>query len=238
MVRADLGFVRYLARVSSAMWGVHPRHCPCCDYAGRFRAFGMPPRFDAECPRCGALERHRLFVLACRDLAPLATPRDVLHFAPERALAAHLKPRARTYVTADLSRDDVDRRENVESLTFGGAQFDVVICSHLLEHVDDAKALREIRRVLRPGGLLLCMVPVVEGWERTYENPDVATPLERTLHFGQHDHVRWYGRDIRERLASAGFSIREYTATGEAAVRHGLLAGEKVFVCARDAHAS
>jgi SAM-dependent methyltransferase len=225
--------LRYVASVLRALHGVHLRHCSCCGYIGRFKAFGSPPRYDAQCTNCGALERHRLFVLVSETLTLFSRPKDVLHLAPEQPVRAYLHSRARTYVTADRSGVDVDRRENIEALSFENGRFDVVVCSHVLEHVDDAKALRELHRILRTDGLLVCMVPIIEGWDRTYENPGIVTPFERTLHFGQSDHLRFYGRDFRDRLKSAGFHIDEHTATGELAVQHGLLFGEKVFVCAK-----
>lgn len=235
MNRDTLRFVRYMVRLAFLLPGVRPRQCPCCGHIGKFRAFGFPPRFDAECPKCGALERHRLFVLVCERIGVFAGPRDVLHFAPEHALRIYLRARARAYITADLSGMDVDRIEDIECLSFANESVDVVVCSHVLEHVDDTKALRELRRILRPDGLLLCMVPIIEGWDRTYENPSVRTPAARAVHFGQHDHLRMYGRDFPRRLASAGFQVVEHTATGELSVRFGLLFGEKVFACYKSA---
>ena len=75
------------------------------------------------------------------------------------------------------------------------------------------------------------MIPIVEGWDISYENPTIVDSERRALHFGQMDHVRYYGRDIRERLKAAGFVVAEYTAFGEECVRYSLLRGEKVFVC-------
>jgi SAM-dependent methyltransferase len=190
----------------------------------------MPPRLDVQCPRCESLERHRLFVLACEALSLFATPRVVLHFAPEPTLRAYVQPRAARYVTADITGVGVDRQESIEATSFPDAAFDMVISSHVFEHVDDRRAIAEMCRILRPSGVLVCMVPLIEGWDTTYENPGVLTPRERDLHFGQSDHVRYYGRDFRDRLRAGGFAVREYTAEGGPAVVHGLLRGEKIFV--------
>jgi len=81
--------------------------------------------------------------------------------------------------------------------------------------VDDKKALAEIYRVLKPGGVALIMLPVIEGWAGTYENPKVTTPEERKRHYGQADHVRYYGADVRGRIRAAGFQLEEFTAEGE-----------------------
>jgi SAM-dependent methyltransferase len=222
--------LRYTLGIWSRMGGVHPRECPCCGYRGLFRAFGLPPRFDAECKRCGSLERHRLFVLVSEKVMLLSNKLDVLHFAPEASIRNYLKKRVRTYITADISGIGVDLRENIEQSSLADASFDLIVCSHLLEHVNDVKALGELRRLLRVGGLLACMVPIAEGWDQTYENAAITRPAERDLHFGQHDHVRYYGRDFPERVASRGFDVQEHTADGEQSVRFGLSRGEKVFL--------
>jgi len=43
--------------------------------------------------------------------------------------------------------------------------------------------------------------------EKTYEDFTITDPKERQKHFGQYDHVRWYGMDYFERLISVGFSV-------------------------------
>jgi hypothetical protein len=76
------------------------------------------------------------------------------------------------------------------------------------------------------------MVPIVEGWDRTFEDPTITDPDSRAAHFGQCDHVRYYGRDFRTRLSNAGFDrIQEYAAGGMDVAKYALLRGEKVFVC-------
>jgi ubiquinone/menaquinone biosynthesis C-methylase UbiE len=103
----------------------------------------------------------------------------------------------------------------------------------VLEHVDDKKALAEVYRVLRPGGVALIMLPVVEGWATTYENKAVTAPEDRMRHYGQSDHVRYYGADVRDRIRAAGFELSEFTAEGEDVLTYGLQRGEKVFVATK-----
>jgi hypothetical protein len=67
----------------------------------------------------------------------------------------------------------------------------------------------------------------------TYENPAAKTAAERERHFGQHDHVRYYGADLRERIRAVGFGLKEFTAEGADVPRYGLLPGEKVFIATR-----
>lgn len=213
----------------------YPRTCNICSYEGPFGPAGKGTRNDAKCPRCKSAERYRLFKLWL-DRAPQSIAgKDVLHFAPEQSLGALIKPLARTYRTADIAPGRADMVLNIEAIELPDASFDAVVCSHVLEHVNDAKALSEIFRLLRPGGVAAIMVPIVEGWTHSYENPAVTLPEKRTLHFGQFDHVRYYGADLRDRIRAAGFSLTEFTAEMPDVLRHGLIRGEKVFVATRPA---
>ena len=157
----------------------------------------------------------------------------VLHVAPEPLIQRFLQPRCKKYTTLDLFRDDVDIREPLERTSLPDGAFDHIICSHVLEHVDDAAALKEMFRILRQNGTLLAMVPIIEGWDATYENSSVASEGGRLLHFGQGDHVRYYGRDFRDRVRQTGFSLTEFTAQGPDVIKYGLLRGEKLFVAAK-----
>jgi SAM-dependent methyltransferase len=211
----------------------HPRSCNVCGYQGLFGPAGGGLRMDAKCPRCNSAERHRLFKLWLDRNGERLQAAEVLHFAPEKGLSALIRPLARSYRTADIVVDRADLVLDIERIDLPDASVDVIVCSHVLEHVNDAKALAEQYRVLRPGGLCLIMTPVVEGWARTYENPALLKPDERTLHFGQHDHVRYYGADIRARIAAAGFALQEFTAEAPDMVRYALLPGEKVFIATK-----
>ena len=146
-----------------------------------------------------------------------------------------LKKRVGRYESADIAPGRADRVLNIEAIAMPDASYDCVLCSHVLEHVDDAKALSEIFRVLKPGGVALIMLPVIEGWAHTYENPQVTTPEERKRHYGQADHVRYYGADVRERIGAAGFALEEFTAEGPDVLTYALQRGEKVFIATKRA---
>lgn len=203
--------------------------CSCCGYKGPFLRFGTRP--GAKCPKCDSGERHRLFALAAREEFLSFSGRSVLHFAPEPCISATVKgQRPRDYRTADIRQGKADMVLDLEAIDLPGASVETVIASHVLEHVDDRKALSEIHRILTPGGQLVAMVPIVEGWAETYEDPAITSPADRAAHFGQFDHVRYYGADFRHRLAQAGFSVTERTAGGAENVRYRLGRGSKIFL--------
>lgn len=220
-----------LARTAWHGLGRYPRECTLCGHRGRFLGYGDPYLHDVLCPRCGTLGHHRLLALANRDY-DFFHGRDILHFAPEPAIGQLvLDSSPRSYITAGHA-EGVDCREDIEALTIRDGCFDVVICLRVLEHVDDRKAAHELFRVLRPGGMLLAMAPVVEGWDETYEEAgrraDAWAPHPR-----RRGHARFFGRDLRQRLAEPGFIVDEYTAVEPQVSRYGLMRGEKVFICSR-----
>jgi len=214
----------------NAIIALYPRTCPICGYTGYFTNFGSPPRADARCPKCSSFERHRLFWLWFKK-NQMQIKEPILHFAPEAILQQKFREYFTNYKTADAF-NSADYRIHIENIPFPTASIATVICNHVLEHVaDDMKALREIYRILLDDGRFIVSVPIIEGWERTYENQDITDPILRTVHFGRFDHVRYYGRDFRDRLKNAGFVFDEIAADGETVVRHGLLRGEKLFIC-------
>ena len=227
-------FVRMLRYITSVnimiVRGSGQKKCPCCGYEGPFDTVGNPPRYGALCRNCRSYERHRLLALS-DEKYNFFQDKKVLHFAPEAAVVKLIKDKAANYITADIVEGLADRTLNIEKIDDADNEWDVIICSHVLEHVNDVKALPELHRVLRDNGILIVMVPIVEGWKYTYENKNVHTKLDREYHFGQDDHVRYYGSDIRKRILSQNFDIEEDTAYGEDVVTYGLLRGEKVFIC-------
>ena len=191
--------------------------CPLCGHGfDRFKADWNRP--NALCWRCGSHERHRaqwLVLNGARGL--LRGPRSLLHFAPEWTLRHRLEQvDGLRYVTADLYMEDVDLRLDVTALDLPDDGFDAVLCSHVLEHVDDdAAAMRELARVTAPGGWCLVMVPLDLGRQETYEDPAITAPEERVRAFWQHDHVRLYAADIGERLTAAGFDVERIRPRAE-----------------------
>ncbi|HYH61005.1 MAG TPA: methyltransferase domain-containing protein [Solirubrobacterales bacterium] len=214
--------------------------CPLCGWsAPEFLPQGRVPRPNARCGGCGCLERHRAMYLYLRDETSIFDrPTRLLHFAPEAALRPVIEDAPLVeYISTDLEMDDVTIKMDIGDLLFKDDVFDCVICSHVLEHIpDDRNAMREIRRVLRPDGIAVILVPILSTPDgRTYEDPSIVTPEERERVFGQDDHVRIYGQDFPDRLAESGFEVQEVNPGRDmdSAVvsRFGLLPNERIFVC-------
>jgi SAM-dependent methyltransferase len=206
---------RRLALLDERMSHYPRRYCSVCDHVveGEFRP-GPSGRPDATCPRCGSLERHRFFALALSVLRPTLGDVDLLlDVAPSPQMSRSLASvGARRYVRVDLGADGrrVDVQASLTRLPHADRSVDLLVCYHVLEHVpDDLAAMREIARVLSDTGTALVQVPWRPGTV-TDEDPD-APEDERVRRFGQADHVRYYGDDFEQRLASCGLSLRRIT---------------------------
>ena len=235
ILRRDEDFLALLRDVSVKSRGTSEKECPLCGFTGFFEAWGSPPRWNARCPSCGSLERHRYLAVFLNRTPSLITNGAVLlHFAPENFIAALLKKSDIRYMSADLARDDVDLKLNIENINVSDGQYDIIVCSHVLEHVDDRRALSELRRILKPNGIIIIMVPVTEC-DGTYEDNTIRESNERLIHFGDADHVRVYGADFMQILTDAGFHVRVNTAFGKEAVKFGLIMGDKIFLCRKAA---
>jgi SAM-dependent methyltransferase len=211
--------------------GRHPRHCPICGYSGFFSAYGQPLQPDAMCPRCRSVGRHRQHHLLVRQHNDWIEGKSILHFAPEPAFVDDYAKRAALYVQADYSPARSEVQVDMQAIQYEEGTFDTIIAHNILEHVpDDRKALSELNRVLKRGGRALLSAPVIEAWPDTYEDMQIKDPWERDLHFNQWDHLRLYGRDIRDRIHAAGFDLLEYVAREPDVSHYGLLRGETIFI--------
>jgi SAM-dependent methyltransferase len=185
-------------------------YCPVCQNSvRRFLPFGFIPRPNAYCPVCGALERHRLVWLAFLYKTTLfdCTPKRMLHIAPEASIQTKLRHIDNLdYLAADISDPQAMVKMDITNIQYPDNTFDAIYCSHVLEHIpNDLQAMRELYRVLTSEGWAIFMVPMRNG--PTIEDPSVTSPAERERLFGEHDHVRLYGLDFKDRLKDAGFHI-------------------------------
>ncbi|MEQ8666920.1 MAG: methyltransferase domain-containing protein [Rhodospirillales bacterium] len=186
-------------------------HCPVCGtWHRRFLPFGLGGRRNAKCPACGSLERHRYLWRHLRDHHRVERRRlAVLHVAPEPCIAARLSGLANLrYLTMDLYNEGAALNRDLTDTGLPAAVFDMVICSHVLEHIErDDLAIAEMARLLRPGGRLVAMVPVDRKLTVTFEDASITDPLDRHIAFGHPYHVRVCGMDYPDRIRAAGFNV-------------------------------
>jgi SAM-dependent methyltransferase len=165
-------------------------------------------------------------------------PKKMLHVSPEPCFRSALQQRLGDgYLTADLVNPEAMVKMDITNIIYPDEYFDVIYCSHVLEHVqDDRKAMREFYRTLKDTGWAILLVPITA--DRTVEDPSIVDPEERSRVFGQEDHVRRYGPDYVHRLREAGFTVEvtevnDLVLTGEAE-RMGLTsASAQIFYCTK-----
>src|SRR5438067_1543287 len=98
------------------------------------------------------------------------------------------------------------------ALRYGDASIDVVLAAEIIEHiVDSAGFVREIARVLRPGGVVLLSTPNLLWWKYRVQMLAGRTPdlIEHRLHYGEDfGHVRTFTPDsLRELAEEAGLEV-------------------------------
>jgi SAM-dependent methyltransferase len=185
----------------------------------RRKVVGGKLREQDQCPVCRSADRTRLMMLYLDKILKISEqPAKILHVAPDFGLYLWLKRKGvRDYIAADLDLARYRHIENIQKVNltqipFEQGIFDVLICSHVLEHVpDDQRAMREILRVLKPGGTAMLMVPLAHDGLGTEEAPSINDPQEQERRFGQSDHVRIYSReDFIKRLENNGFTVATF----------------------------
>ncbi len=227
------------------------KYCPICDsYLKEFLpvVFNNPTesssfiiRKNAKCPVCGSIERHRLMYLYLMNKTNIFKPpiKKVLHTAPELILTEKLATNKYIeYISSDINPKKAGAKLKIDLTNIDVADdtFDIIISSHVLEHiVDDKKALTEMYRILKPGGWALIIVPIIA--EKTFMIPDIKTDRDRFLFYGKEDHVRGYGLDFKEFLKDAGFKIevQNYSKDlSDAEIQYlGLLKEDYIYHCTK-----
>lgn len=193
--------------------------CPFCH--GIFDAFiPWPDKFDvpqvkyemwnkqtAICPICYSTDRERMYKLYMeRQVGFLSTPKSVLHIAHENCLQDWLSNQPNIHYESDM----VNSAEDMKLLDYPDQTFDVIVCSHVLEHVkDDVQAMKELYRVMKDQGWGIIQVPIALNLKKTFEDDRIVTPEERNRAYGQDDHLRIYTKkDFVKKLKSAGFTVK------------------------------
>ena len=224
--------------------------CFCGKHFGKFKPTGLKLdifkkceivgggyRETVVCPNCGSWDRERHIFLYLKNKTNVFNKQlRLLHVAPESQLKKFfLKCESLDYVTADLSKPDVMVKIDIMNIQFEENSFDVILCNHVLEHVDDdKKAMDELYRILKPEGFAILQVPISYAISKTYENPNAITPEQREKEFGQFDHVRLYGKDYGDSLTASGFTLEKWNfikAMGkEEGKKFGLMENEDLFI--------
>lgn len=191
-------------------------------------------------PSTLSLERHRLLWLYLTNETDFFTSKKkVLHMAPEQCFLNRFKKLNHEYITADLYSPIADIKADITNLPFDDDSFDVILCNHVLEHIqDDIKAMRELFRVMKKGGMGIFQIPQDLNRESTFEDNTIIDRKERAKIFGQYDHVRIYGLDYFEKLRSVGFKVREIGYNNEISAdlsdKYRLMKGEILPVVFKD----
>lgn len=195
--------------------------CVVCEKSfSKFLSYGSDTahRENVLCPYDLTLERHRLMWMYLKDHSEFFTSREkleVLHVAPEQCFFKKFKAQENlNYLTGDLVSPLADIHFDLHDIPLEENKFDVVFCNHVLEHVDDAlQCMKELHRVMKPGGWGIMQVPQDHDRAETYEDPTITSPEEREKHFWQKDHVRLFGQDYPQWLEKAGFEIETFDPT-------------------------
>lgn len=218
--------------------------CPVCERSfSKFLSYGsdVAHRENVLCPYDLTLERHRLMWLYLKNETDFFTaPHKVLHIAPEQCFYDKFKAQKNLeYLTGDLVSPLADIHFDLHHIPLEDNRFDIVFCNHVMEHVDDAlQCMREIYRVMQPGGWAIMQVPQDFSLAETYEDKSITSPEDREKHFWQKDHVRLFGRDYPDWLRKAGFDVQEFNPalqfSDEFIERHRLMKKEILYLARKN----
>jgi len=227
--------LRYYLR--SILYSGNSVTCFIC--GGHFRKF-LPyrRRKNVRCPRCNSFDRHGLLWMFLKNETNIFSDNlKILHFAPENIFQKIFKSMPNIdYIAVDINSSLVDIKADITNISFKSNSFDVILCVHVLEHVlKDQDAMRELFRVLKPGGWAIIQSPVNLKYEKTFEDQTILSPKDRERVFGQIDHVRIYGQDYKERLEKAGFTVKVDGFVRDLGIdiikKYGLLEDEDIYIC-------
>jgi len=188
--------------------------CPVCNRSySKFLSYGssIAHRENVLCPGDLTLERHRLMWLYLKDHSDFFTNNklNVMHIAPEQCFHKRFKQQQNlNYLTGDLVSPIADIHFDLHHIPLEENRFDVIFCNHVLEHVEDAnQCMRELFRVMKPGGWGIMQVPQDFEREITFEDPSITSEEDREHYYWQKDHVRLFGKDYPKWLEKAGFKV-------------------------------
>ena len=215
--------------------------CPLCNHnfrTMRYLGLDLPVmkelqvigagRRKKQCPACCSSDRSRMIYLYLRDYLNISDKGkqwSILHIAPENDLYSTLQPLLKEnclqYVCGDKFEakhffPDYIKYIDITDIDYSDNTFDLIICNHVLEHIpNDLDAMKELYRVLKPGGIAILQVPLSKKLKKTFEDPSITDPAERERLFGQFDHYRIYGQDFSKRITEAGFTFSTISISHE-----------------------
>jgi len=217
------GKFRLSWRMNSPKYRGDACYCPCCGNSfSEFADFRFYQKYHNEamfpkgtrkviCPCCGSYPRHRIICDCFEKNGWPAPGSKVLLFAPLYNMKLWFRRKGFEYTSADLFDRTADLKIDIQKTGLPDGGYDLISCDHVLEHVPDfGLTLRELYRIIKPGGRLEVTVPLDPSLEGMYEDTTVTDPVERAEKFGQFDHFRVFGRDFGELLHKAGFEVEAY----------------------------
>ena len=214
--------------------------CPICEIKlKKFFPYGRKTRENALCPNCLSLERHRLLFLYLKNKTDLFKKKiHLLHIAPEQCFINIFSDYNNIkYTSGDLYSPLAKIKMDIHEMPFQNETFDVILCNHVLEHVDDdKKAMREIKRVMKKGGFSILQVPFYHPIpNKTLEDLSITSPSEREKVYGQADHLRKYGKDYDKRIISQGMKVNKSKFIDSFTIKekefYGLQENEIIYYC-------
>jgi len=210
-----------------------------CNICGKkLRKFLQAGEIEKLCPNCGALSRtRRLWNLLTSDF--FSENIEILDFSPSRSIYKQFRKNTsykNIIYTSSVYSDDFlgDVKYNITNINCEDNKFDLIICYHILEHIeDDNQAMRELYRVLKRGGTCIIQTPFAEG--EIQEDLTIKSKAERLKYYGQEDHVRIYSVcELKNRLKKANFEvdIRQFTESDNN--KFGFSTEEKILICKKN----
>jgi SAM-dependent methyltransferase len=186
--------------------------CPICG-SDKFTAQGK--RETARCMGCQSLERGRLFWMIAKRIDLFRQGAKVMHIAPEiwfvrnTDVVKKCKYWAYDFDTQRYQKFPVpvakiDLCTDLPNLPED--EFDVIVHHHVLEHLPCAlrPVLNGFRRILKPGGTMAFSMPIRPAVDTVEDLSPDLTAEERTSRFGQHNHMRAFGRNDVVQILEAG----------------------------------
>jgi hypothetical protein len=225
-------FYKILLCIRILFWRVQIIYCPICAKFKKTFYTGLFPWIYLVCSGCLSLSRQRLIVNYLKKNNNL-NKKNIIHFAPENSLVKFINQnyKIKKYDKVDLIANEQITHINIENINKNYYHnYDLVICNHVLEHVNFIRAISNLKKLVKINGEILLTFPIIDSWKKNYINKKIKNQYDKSLHFQQFDHLQLFGREIEKYLAEKNFICTKYVATGKESVKFGLIQGETLFV--------